>query len=175
MHNEIYNECTKTVMSNLESSSQQRFSAHQSGTHEHIFYRLHQNKTSIIDVVKRNALIRFKGHSVIWVKNPLQTTQGNVRSDRLCDTNVRHGSDMELCQALNVGKGSFIQRNAHSHTHTEKEMTHNSGQHTHTLHLQKQAARIYSEWLYDNTKILKTEVFVYSWHLMQQLLDWSEM
>lgn len=105
MHNEIYNECTKTVMYNLEYSSQQRSSAHQSGTHEHIFYRLHQNKTSIIDVVNRNALIRFKGHSVISVKNPLRTTRGNVRSDRLCDTNVRHGSDMELCQALNVGKG----------------------------------------------------------------------
>lgn len=95
----------KTVMYNLEYSSQQRFSAHLSCTHELIIYHLHQNKTSFMDIAKRNVLIRFKGHSVISVKNPLQTTQGNVRSDRLCDTNVRHGSDMELCQALNVGRG----------------------------------------------------------------------
>lgn len=94
----------KTVMYNLVYSSQQHFSAHLSHANEHVFYHLHQNETSIADIAKRHAVIGFKGRSVISVKNPLQTTQGNVRRDRLCDINVRRGWDMELCQALNVGK-----------------------------------------------------------------------
>lgn len=111
----------KTVIYNLEYSSQQHFSAHLSRTHGHIFSHLHQSKTSIIDIAKRNPLICFKGHSVISV-NPLQTTQGNVRSDRLCDTNVRHGLDMELCQVLKCGERiihSAKRRLAHSYTQNQ--------------------------------------------------------